>query len=132
MLKRLNEAATRRAQEKGGELWYGTDLALALNWRDEQQPTEAWAGRYLNVSPHPNPLPGRGDQEEVLPLPAGEREESETVFQRGTKKTPSPSRGRGGVGVRGVDTNSPWASWPRARPNNSASSRPRKTAASGS
>ena len=59
MLKRLSEAAERH-RSKQGELWRGTDLALALKWQDEQQPTVEWAGRYLNVlSPHPNPLPGR-------------------------------------------------------------------------
>jgi len=58
MLKRLSEAAERH-RNKQGELWRGTDLALALKWREEQQPTVQWAGRYLNVlSPHPNPLPG--------------------------------------------------------------------------
>ncbi len=52
MLKRLSEAAERH-RNKQGELWRGTDLALALKWREEQQPTVQWAGRYLNVlSPH--------------------------------------------------------------------------------
>lgn len=55
MLKRLSEAAERH-RNKQGELWRGTDLALALKWQDEQQPTVEWAGRYLNaLSPHPNP-----------------------------------------------------------------------------
>ena len=58
MLKRLHEAA-ERYRNKQGELWRGTDLALALKWRDEQQPTEAWAGRYFKLPPHPNPLPER-------------------------------------------------------------------------
>lgn len=53
MLKRSSEAA-ERYRNKQGELWRGTDLALALKWQDEQQPRVEWAGRYLNVlSPHP-------------------------------------------------------------------------------
>ena len=71
MLKRLSEAA-ERYRNKQGELWRGTDLALALKWQDEQQPTVEWAGRYLNVlSPHPNPLPdGRGNNDDQPSLPS--------------------------------------------------------------
>ena len=71
MLKRLSEAAERH-RNKQGELWRGTDLALALKWQDEQQPTVEWAGRYLNaLSPHPNPLPdGRGNNDNQPSLPS--------------------------------------------------------------
>jgi hypothetical protein len=51
MFKRLSEAARRHAtfrhDKRMGEYWHGTDLALALEWKTEQQPTAAWAGRYV-------------------------------------------------------------------------------------
>jgi len=85
MLKRMSEA-TERYRSKQGELWRGTDLALALEWRDEQQPTEAWAGRYLSVSPHPNPVPG------------GEGNRRNRCSQTGeeNKETPLSRPGEGG------------------------------------
>jgi len=85
MLKRLSEAA-ERYRSKQGELWRGTDLALALQWRDEQQPTEAWAGRYLSASPHPKPLPGE------------ERDWENRFSQSGeeNKETPLSCPGEGG------------------------------------
>jgi formylglycine-generating enzyme required for sulfatase activity len=74
MLKRLSEAA-ERSRNKQGELWRGTDLALALRWQDEQQPLEAWAARYFNLSPHPNPLPGgEGNKGDPPSHPGGGKE----------------------------------------------------------
>ncbi|MGI9238375.1 MAG: hypothetical protein ACR2QZ_13315 [Woeseiaceae bacterium] len=41
----LARAARRYEQGRGG-LWHDPDLAIALKWRDETQPTQAWAERY--------------------------------------------------------------------------------------
>ena len=41
----LARAARRYEQGRGG-LWHDPDLAIALKWRDETQPTQAWAARY--------------------------------------------------------------------------------------
>lgn len=42
---RLSRTAARYEQGIGG-LWHDPDLAIALDWRDETQPTQAWAIRY--------------------------------------------------------------------------------------
>jgi len=36
------------AAGRNGSLWRGQDLQLALEWRDQRQPTETWAKRYQN------------------------------------------------------------------------------------
>lgn len=45
MYRRLQEAAQRYNNEQG-ELWHGTDLALAKQWQRETQPDAVWARRY--------------------------------------------------------------------------------------
>lgn len=56
LLKRLSDAAQRHRQtdrlgRRMGSLWQGTDLSLALEWRDDEKPTAAWAKRYLVSAP---------------------------------------------------------------------------------
>ncbi|EIJ36593.1 hypothetical protein [Thiothrix nivea] len=46
MYQRLRDAAQRRASDAGGELWRGTDLALARDWKQKHQPDAVWALRY--------------------------------------------------------------------------------------
>ncbi len=46
LYRRLQEAAQLRSDNKGGELWHGTDLALAKDWKTDNQPNVAWAARY--------------------------------------------------------------------------------------
>ena len=86
MFQRLSEAARRHARlrdgRRMGEYWRGTDLALALEWRDEQQPTAAWARRYgitaeaKSDSPRTTVRPalaaGRGPAEAQAPDPAAQ------------------------------------------------------------
>jgi WD40 repeat protein len=43
LYRRLSETATLHAVGKAG-LYAGPDLVLSLKWREEQNPTEAWAG----------------------------------------------------------------------------------------
>lgn len=38
--------ASQRHLDAHGELWHGTDLALALEWQAETSPNQAWAERY--------------------------------------------------------------------------------------
>ncbi len=45
MYLRLLDAAQRHASGHG-ELWHGTDLALALEWQNETHPNGVWAERY--------------------------------------------------------------------------------------
>ncbi|MDD2775570.1 MAG: hypothetical protein PHU06_06415 [Gallionella sp.] len=45
MYLRLLDAAQRHASGHG-ELWHGTDLALALEWQGETRPNGVWAERY--------------------------------------------------------------------------------------
>ena len=45
MYQRLLDAAQRHSRGEG-ELWHGTDLALALEWQDETKPDAVWAERY--------------------------------------------------------------------------------------
>ena len=45
MYRRLAEAATRYEKDEAA-LWRDPDLQLALDWRKENQPNEAWAQRY--------------------------------------------------------------------------------------
>ncbi|MEZ5477738.1 MAG: hypothetical protein R3E95_09725 [Thiolinea sp.] len=45
LYQRLLDAAERH-QDGQGELWYGTDLALGLDWRRTTQPDSVWAQRY--------------------------------------------------------------------------------------
>lgn len=45
LYQRLASAARRHAQG-GGALWIDPDLQIALNWRNERQPTADWAARY--------------------------------------------------------------------------------------
>ncbi|EIJ32981.1 tetratricopeptide repeat protein [Thiothrix nivea] len=72
MFLRLLDAAERH-QDGQGELWHGTDLALALEWRKQAQPDSVWAQRYTptgdsSVSPpHPNLPPQGGKGQELLP-----------------------------------------------------------------
>lgn len=45
MYLRLLDAVQRRRNNEA-DLWQGTDLALALQWRNEQKPNASWAKRY--------------------------------------------------------------------------------------
>lgn len=45
MYLRLLDAAQRHRNNEA-DLWQGTDLALALQWRNEQKPNSEWAKRY--------------------------------------------------------------------------------------
>ena len=45
MYQRLADVTLRHAKDEA-ELWQGTDLTMALKWRDEQKPNKAWAKRY--------------------------------------------------------------------------------------
>lgn len=45
MYLRLLDAAQRHRNHEA-DLWQGTDLALALQWRNEQKPNKEWAKRY--------------------------------------------------------------------------------------
>lgn len=45
MYQRLLDAAERHSRGEG-ELWHGTDLALALEWQEETKPNAVWAERY--------------------------------------------------------------------------------------
>ncbi len=45
LYRRLSRAAARYEASEGG-LWGEEELALALPWREKNQPTEAWAQRY--------------------------------------------------------------------------------------
>ncbi|AOS83563.1 hypothetical protein BIU88_05030 [Chlorobaculum limnaeum] len=47
MYQRLLDAADRHSREEG-ELWHGTDLALALEWQEETKPDAVWAERYTS------------------------------------------------------------------------------------
>jgi Tfp pilus assembly protein PilF/ABC-type oligopeptide transport system ATPase subunit len=60
MYLRLQDAAQRHAREKG-ELWHGTDLALAKEWKSKTQPNAAWAIRYKPASTNSHIV----DQEKV-------------------------------------------------------------------
>jgi WD40 repeat protein len=44
--QRLEDAAKRRQQRRGAELWRGVDLENARIWKEREKPTEAWAKRY--------------------------------------------------------------------------------------
>ena len=44
--QRLEDAAKRRQQRGGAELWRGVDLENARVWKEHEKPTEAWAARY--------------------------------------------------------------------------------------
>jgi tetratricopeptide (TPR) repeat protein len=44
--QRLEDAAKRRQQRVGAELWRGVDLENARVWKEHAKPTEAWAARY--------------------------------------------------------------------------------------
>ncbi len=44
--KRLEDAAKRRQEGEGAELWRGVDLRIARQWEDREMPSEAWAARY--------------------------------------------------------------------------------------
>jgi energy-coupling factor transporter ATP-binding protein EcfA2 len=44
--QRLEDAAKRRQQRAGAELWRGVDLENARVWREREKPTKAWAARY--------------------------------------------------------------------------------------
>ncbi|HRJ53576.1 MAG TPA: hypothetical protein PLE99_12485 [Candidatus Thiothrix moscowensis] len=72
---RLLEGAQRHAGGRG-ELWRGTDLAVAREWREKTQPNGAWAGRYAPAAdssvspPHPNLPPQGGKEQEILPSTA--------------------------------------------------------------
>ena len=44
--QRLEDAAKRRQQRGGAELWRGVDLENARVWKEDEKPTEAWAARY--------------------------------------------------------------------------------------
>ena len=44
--QRLEDAAKRRQQRAGAELWRGVDLENARVWKEREKPTEAWAARY--------------------------------------------------------------------------------------
>ena len=44
--QRLEDAAKRRQQRAGAELWRGVDLENARVWKEHEKPTEAWAARY--------------------------------------------------------------------------------------
>jgi WD40 repeat protein/energy-coupling factor transporter ATP-binding protein EcfA2 len=69
MYLRLLEAAQRHGSGQG-ELWHGTDLAVAREWQQATAPNEAWAERYTPHPPTPAPSPlqgrpsrGEGEQE---------------------------------------------------------------------
>ncbi|MBJ6610946.1 MAG: WD40 repeat domain-containing protein [Candidatus Thiothrix moscowensis] len=64
MYLRLLEGAQRHAGGRG-ELWRGTDLAVAREWREKTQPNGAWAGRYRPSPPGPlSRVAGEGEQED--------------------------------------------------------------------
>jgi hypothetical protein len=44
--QRLEDAAKRRQQRAGAEVWRGVDLQNARVWKEREKPTEAWAARY--------------------------------------------------------------------------------------
>src|SRR5215510_11394369 len=44
--QRLEDAAKRRRQRAGAELWRGVDLENARVWKEHEKPTETWAARY--------------------------------------------------------------------------------------
>jgi len=44
--QRLEDAAKRRQQRAGAELWRGVDLENARVWQEHEKPNEAWAARY--------------------------------------------------------------------------------------
>ena len=44
--QRLEDAAKRRQQKAGAELWRGVDLENARLWKEHEQPTQAWSARY--------------------------------------------------------------------------------------
>jgi tetratricopeptide (TPR) repeat protein len=44
--QRLEDAAKRRQQRAGAELWRGVDLENIRDWKEREKPTEAWAARY--------------------------------------------------------------------------------------
>ena len=44
--QRLEDAANRRQQGLGAELWRGVDLENARVWKEHEKPTEAWGTRY--------------------------------------------------------------------------------------
>ena len=44
--QRLEDAAKRRQQRVGAELWRGVDLENARVWKEHEKPTAAWAARY--------------------------------------------------------------------------------------
>ena len=44
--QRLEDAAKRRQQRVGAELWRGVDLENARVWKEHEKPTETWAARY--------------------------------------------------------------------------------------
>ena len=49
--QRLEDAAKRRQQQAGAELWRGVDLENARVWKEQEKPTEAWAARYGDAYP---------------------------------------------------------------------------------
>ncbi|UJS23068.1 NACHT and WD repeat domain-containing protein [Thiothrix winogradskyi] len=89
MYLRLLEGAQRHADGRG-ELWRGTDLAVAREWREKTQPNGAWAGRYAPAADYP-PSPtlppqgvkgGRGEKEGDFSLAMRFLSESEAEEQR--------------------------------------------------
>ena len=96
---RLLEGAQRHADGRG-ELWRGTDLAVAREWREKTQPNGAWAGRYAPAAdsslspPHPNLPPQGGKEQEALPSTAAASSSS----------LPAPLAGEGsGMGGNGSE-----------------------------
>ena len=57
MYRRLAETAELHAAGQAN-LWRDPDLQLALDWRDKEQPTPAWAARYHDGFEHCDPLSG--------------------------------------------------------------------------
>ncbi|QTR51830.1 WD40 repeat domain-containing protein [Candidatus Thiothrix anitrata] len=99
MYLRLLEGAQRHADGRG-ELWRGTDLAVAREWREKTQPNGAWAGRYAPAAdssvapPHPNLPPQGGKEQEALPSTAAASSSS----------LPAPLAGEGsGMGGNGSE-----------------------------
>ncbi|SEB02177.1 WD40 repeat [Thiothrix caldifontis] len=98
MYLRLLEGAQRHAGGRG-ELWRGTDLAVAREWREKTQPNGAWAGRYAPAvnaasSPHPNLPPQGGKEQEALP----------STTAASSSSLPAPLAGEGlGMGGNGSE-----------------------------
>jgi hypothetical protein len=45
----LEDAAKRRQQKRGAELWRGANLENARVWKEHEKPTEVWAARYSDA-----------------------------------------------------------------------------------